>query len=154
MALHIETVTSIPGTRWRWPDSGPRRSAGSSARTKTATCGWSRHPAPRYGSCRPLLFLGVPESKTVKNRIHLDLRPDDQALEVERLEELGACQISVGQTGLEDWLVMADPRATNSACSATLSRRRPDPPPPRLWPRPPCDRPRAGRGAACAPAPP
>ncbi len=73
----------------------------------------TRHPD--YGSCRPLLFIDVPESKSIKNRIHLDLRPDDQALEVERLEKLGAGQISVGQTGLEDWVVMADPEG-NEFC--------------------------------------
>jgi predicted enzyme related to lactoylglutathione lyase len=73
----------------------------------------NRHPD--FGSSRPLLFLGVPESKSVKNRIHLDLRPDDQAREVERLEDLGASQVSVGQTGLEDWLVLADPEG-NEFC--------------------------------------
>ncbi|NUT95466.1 MAG: VOC family protein, partial [Saccharothrix sp.] len=38
-----------------------------------------------------LLFIQVPEGKTVKNRLHLDLQPDttrDQ--EVERLRDLGA----------------------------------------------------------------
>jgi hypothetical protein len=36
-----------------------------------------------------LLFLRVPESKTLKNRLHIDLRPDDQQAEVRRLEALG-----------------------------------------------------------------
>ncbi|MBA3360470.1 MAG: VOC family protein [Acidimicrobiia bacterium] len=31
-----------------------------------------------------LLFLKVPEGKTVKNRVHLDLRPDDRDAEVAR----------------------------------------------------------------------
>ena len=73
----------------------------------------SRHPD--YGSSRPLLFLAVPEAKSVKNRIHLDLRPDDQELEVERLETLGATQVSVGQSGLEGWVVLADPEG-NEFC--------------------------------------
>jgi hypothetical protein len=30
---------------------------------------------PDSGTVRPLLFLAVPESKAIKNRIHLDLRP-------------------------------------------------------------------------------
>jgi hypothetical protein len=34
---------------------------------------------------------------------------------VDRLQELGASQISVGQTGLEDWVVMADPEG-NEFC--------------------------------------
>jgi predicted enzyme related to lactoylglutathione lyase len=70
---------------------------------------------PDNGSTRPLLFLAVPESKSVKNRIHLDLRPDDQALEVERLEALGATQVSIGQSGLEGWVVLADPEG-NEFC--------------------------------------
>lgn len=37
-----------------------------------------------------LLFLRVPEDKAAKNRLHLDLRPQDQAAEVSRLEKLGA----------------------------------------------------------------
>jgi hypothetical protein len=36
-----------------------------------------------------ILFLEVPEAKAVKNRVHLDLRPDDQLREVERLIGLG-----------------------------------------------------------------
>jgi hypothetical protein len=55
-----------------------------------------------------LLFLRVPEGKVVKNRLHLDLRPDDQAAEVARLEAFGARRVSVGQ-GEVSWAVMADP---------------------------------------------
>jgi hypothetical protein len=50
----------------------------------------------------------LPEGKAVKNRLHLDLRPVDQAAEVARLEELGARRVSVGQ-GDVGWVVMADP---------------------------------------------
>jgi catechol 2,3-dioxygenase-like lactoylglutathione lyase family enzyme len=56
-----------------------------------------------------ILFARVPEEKTVKNRLHLDLRPDDQAAEVERLEELGARRVSVGQGEDVSWVVLADP---------------------------------------------
>ena len=55
-----------------------------------------------------LLFLKVPEGKIVKNRLHLDLRPVDQAAEVARLEALGARRLDVGQ-GEVSWVVMADP---------------------------------------------
>ncbi len=52
-------------------------------------------PAPDR---RPgLLFTTVPESKTVKNRLHLDFRPDDQKAEVARLLALGARHADVGQ---------------------------------------------------------
>lgn len=43
-----------------------------------------------------LLVLRVPETKSVKNRLHLDLRPQDQDIEVDRLVELGATRIDVG----------------------------------------------------------
>jgi hypothetical protein len=56
-----------------------------------------------------LLFARVPEDKVVKNRLHLDLRPDaDQAGEVARLEALGATRVDVGQ-GEQTWTVLADP---------------------------------------------
>jgi len=61
------------------------------------------------GVAPDLLFLRVPEGKTVKNRWHLDLRPDDQAIEVARLEALGAMRVGVGQRDDVDWVVMADP---------------------------------------------
>jgi predicted enzyme related to lactoylglutathione lyase len=70
---------------------------------------------PDYGAVPPLLFLAVPESKSVKNRLHLDLRPDDQEREVERAEALGATRASVGQTGDEGWVVLADPEG-NEFC--------------------------------------
>jgi predicted enzyme related to lactoylglutathione lyase len=56
-----------------------------------------------------LLFLRVPEPKSGKNRLHLDLRPRDQAAEVGRLEELGARRVDVGQGPDVSWVVLADP---------------------------------------------
>ncbi|HEY7274872.1 MAG TPA: VOC family protein [Trebonia sp.] len=60
------------------------------------------------GVAPDLLFLKVAEPKTVKNRLHLDLRPKDQAAEVARLEGLGARRVDVGQ-GDVSWVVLADP---------------------------------------------
>ena len=62
-----------------------------------------------------LLFLKVPESKTLKNRLHLDLRPLDQSGEVARLEALGASRVSVGQGDEVTWVVLADPEG-NEFC--------------------------------------
>jgi hypothetical protein len=56
----------------------------------------------------------VPESKTVKNRLHLDFRPDDQELEVDRLLALGATRVDIGQ-GERSWVVLADPEG-NEFC--------------------------------------
>lgn len=50
----------------------------------------------------------MPETKAVKNRLHIDLRPEGQAAEVERLEQLGARRADVGQRGDVTWIVMAD----------------------------------------------
>jgi predicted enzyme related to lactoylglutathione lyase len=64
--------------------------------------------SPEHDIAPALLFLLVPEGKSVKNRLHLDLRPDDQAAEVARLTGLGATTVDVGQ-GDVSWVVMADP---------------------------------------------
>ena len=61
------------------------------------------------GVAPDLLFLRVPEEKAGKNRLHLDLRPQDQAAEVARLEGLGARRADVGQGPDVSWVVMADP---------------------------------------------
>jgi Glyoxalase-like domain len=62
-----------------------------------------------------LVFVRVPDEKVVKNRLHLDLRPDDQAAHVERLLALGATRAEIGQTGEEPWVVLADPEG-NEFC--------------------------------------
>lgn len=61
-----------------------------------------------------ILFVPVPEAKTVKNRLHFDFRPDDRDAEVERLLGLGAVRVDVGQ-GDESWVVLADPEG-NEFC--------------------------------------
>ncbi|MGA2284443.1 MAG: VOC family protein [Candidatus Dormibacteria bacterium] len=66
------------------------------------------------GDSPDILFLEVPEKKTVKNRLHLDLRPDQQDAEVRRLELLGARRVDIGQ-GDVTWVVMADPEG-NEFC--------------------------------------
>ena len=67
------------------------------------------------GSGTDLLFLRVPDAKQVKNRLHLDLRPDDRDAEVARLEALGATRTAIGQAGDESWVVLADPEG-NEFC--------------------------------------
>jgi hypothetical protein len=71
--------------------------------------------SPEDGIVPDLLFLRVPEDKAGKNRLHLDLRPKDQAAEVARLEGLGARRVDVGQKAGAGWVVMADP-AGNEFC--------------------------------------
>jgi len=66
-----------------------------------------------------LLFQSVPERKTVKDRIHLDLHfdLDDDArdAEVARLVALGATKLWDGQQGPQRWVTMADPEG-NEFC--------------------------------------
>jgi hypothetical protein len=82
-----------------------------------------RHPGDPFeeesgtGLGRRLLFQRVPEAKTGKNRLHLDLHPGEGRREEEaaRLEELGARVLRrVTEQGGE-WLVMADPEG-NEFC--------------------------------------
>ena len=61
-----------------------------------------------------LLFARVADEKVVKNRLHLDLRPDDQEAEVARLVAMGATHVDVGQ-GEQTWVVLADPEG-NEFC--------------------------------------
>ena len=61
-----------------------------------------------------LMFLSNPDAKSVKNRLHLDLRPDDQDREVARFLSLGATRVDVGQ-GDVTWVVLQDPEG-NEFC--------------------------------------
>ena len=70
--------------------------------------------APAEGAHPTLLFGSVPEEKRVKNRLHLDFVPDDQAVEVERLIAMGASRADVGQADVP-WVVLADPEG-NEFC--------------------------------------
>jgi predicted enzyme related to lactoylglutathione lyase len=65
----------------------------------------------------PLVFVAVPDPKTGKNRVHLDLATESaghQAAEVQRLLGLGAVPADIGQ-GDVPWQVLADPEA-NEFC--------------------------------------
>ena len=83
---------------------------------------WEREPPDLAEQVRQapavptLVFVAVPEAKTVKNRLHLDLRPVDRSpeAEVERLIGLGARRADVGQ-GEVPWVVLADPEG-NEFC--------------------------------------
>ena len=62
-----------------------------------------------------LTFIPVPEGKTVKNRLHIDLAPDDRDAEVDRLIGLGATRADIGQESDVSWVVLADPEG-NEFC--------------------------------------
>ena len=64
-----------------------------------------------------LLLQRVPEAKTVKNRMHLDIDAADIEAEADRLERLGARRIVVDPLDEHDtrWILMADPEG-NEFC--------------------------------------
>ncbi|HEV2372756.1 MAG TPA: VOC family protein [Streptosporangiaceae bacterium] len=101
---------------------------GTVARFWAAVTGWALHEegtwdgheefsvgSPAEGGIR-LYFVGVPEPKAVKNRLHLDVVPHDrsQREEVARLVGLGA-SVAEDQPADVGWVVMADPEG-NEFC--------------------------------------
>ena len=72
-----------------------------------------------HGSGPRVLFQAVPEPKTVKDRIHLDLHhlqgDEFRESEVGRLIGLGATKLWDGQQGPQRWVTMADPEG-NEFC--------------------------------------
>jgi catechol 2,3-dioxygenase-like lactoylglutathione lyase family enzyme len=87
-------------------------------------------PAPAPEDAHHLLFIEVPEAKTVKNRVHLDLRPrtGTRDEEVTRLLDLGATEVA-DRRGIHGpgtgWVVLADPEG-NEFC-VLRSPDEPDP---------------------------
>ena len=112
MALSIETLT--------WDCRAPRVMAGF----WTAALGYELAEIddedalirdPR-GEGWPILFQSVPEDKSVKNRLHLDLRPaTSMADEKARVTELGATEHRYVAEGGSFWTVMLDPEG-NEFC--------------------------------------
>ncbi|MFF3223522.1 VOC family protein [Nocardia suismassiliense] len=75
----------------------------------------------RPGPVPPTLgFARVPEGKTIKNRLHIDVNPTDrdQDEEVRRLLDLGARYADVGQ-GDVSWVTLADPEGNEFCVLAT-----------------------------------
>jgi len=74
-------------------------------------------PAHYPGIC----FVPGSEAKTTKNRLHIDLDPDDHEAEVARVTGLGARHADIGQQGNVPWTVLADPEG-NEFCILTPHR--------------------------------
>jgi hypothetical protein len=64
-----------------------------------------------------ILLLQVPEHKSVKNRMHVDLEAEDREAEVARLESLGATRGETNRWENIIWTVMQDPEG-NEFCVA------------------------------------
>ncbi|MGO4493626.1 VOC family protein [Arthrobacter sp. 2YAF22_2] len=78
--------------------------------------------APRDETSPSIDVIAVPEGKTVKNRLHFDLRADGVSTgeELERLLALGAVRADVGQGQDVSWVVLADPEG-NEFCLLSRS---------------------------------
>ncbi len=65
---------------------------------------------PADGGWPRIDVLAVPEPKTVKNRLHFDLRADGSSTQQElaRILDLGARRVDVGQGPDVTWVVLAD----------------------------------------------
>ena len=62
-----------------------------------------------------LMFIQVPEGKTVKNRVHLDFDSEDIAAEVARVIALGATHVHDKAEYGMTWSTLADPEG-NEFC--------------------------------------
>ncbi|MFC6343180.1 VOC family protein, partial [Nocardioides hankookensis] len=71
----------------------------------------------RPGDQPTWLFVRVPEPKTAKNRLHLDVAAPDVEAEVTRLVGLGATRVADTDEYGYTWTVMADPEG-NEFCVA------------------------------------
>jgi predicted enzyme related to lactoylglutathione lyase len=95
------------------------------ARFWAAALGWqvlSERPrevviGPELDAPFGICFMPSPDRKATKNRLHLDLTADagEREAEIERLVDLGARRVDIGQTGNESWTVLADPEG-NEFC--------------------------------------
>jgi predicted enzyme related to lactoylglutathione lyase len=78
--------------------------------------------APQDETWPSIDVVAVPEGKTVKNRLHFDLRADGVSTtdELERLLALGARRTDVGQGPDVSWVVLSDPEG-NEFCLLSRS---------------------------------
>ncbi|HVH22775.1 MAG TPA: VOC family protein [Pseudonocardia sp.] len=66
-------------------------------------------PAAPTGSLPALMFLQVPEPRTGKNRLHLDLTATDRPLAVKRAVELGGTVLGEYDEYGARWTTLTDP---------------------------------------------
>ncbi|MGW7414186.1 VOC family protein [Streptomyces sp. NPDC054863] len=79
-------------------------------------------PVPGAG----LLFVQVPEPKTIKNRVHLDLQPQDRTRdeEVERILALGATLVADHRSpDGPGWALLADPEGNEFCVERSAAER-------------------------------
>ncbi len=117
------------------------RDAYAQSRWWAEVLGWSEDPEdpnlPGHDECmifspdgrQRLLLIEVPEAKSLKNRLHLDLAPTDRSREdeVARLVALGATEVADHRSpDGRGWVTLADPEG-NELCILRSELDRPDP---------------------------
>jgi catechol-2,3-dioxygenase len=111
-AVVVDSVDPARLSRW-WAEVLGYRILDEDANEVMVGAGDESHPI--------LFFTRSADSKVGKNRLHLDLSPDDRDAEVERLVNMGARNVDIGQ-GDRSWVVLADPEG-NEFC---VLRSRPE----------------------------
>jgi predicted enzyme related to lactoylglutathione lyase len=112
MTLHVANVTFDCGDTLavaRFWSAALGRPVDPDASEYFASIGLNDGESPNW------YFAKVPESKTAKNRVHIDFASDDRDREAARLVELGATRGADHDEWGHSWTVMADPEG-NEFC--------------------------------------
>jgi hypothetical protein len=96
------------------PERGEEDWADLGAEGEAGELEWVRLVDPR-GAGGAVAFQRVPEAKSVKNRVHLDLAAADEEAEVRRLESLGARRLWHSEDPDDVFIVLGDPEG-NEFC--------------------------------------
>ena len=114
MSLRLTNVTldcADPVRVSRFWSEALRRPVDDGASEWFATIGRNDQTQPAW------FFAKVPEDKTVKNRMHVDLHADDRPAEVARLITLGAQRVDDYNEYGHTWTTLRDPEG-NEFCVA------------------------------------
>jgi len=85
-------------------------------------------PTSGVGRGRRLLFQDVPEGKSCKNRLHIDIHSEPGGLDklVTRLERLGATRVrEVDKGPAGHWWIMQDPEGNEFCAVSAVSSENP-----------------------------
>ena len=80
---------------------------------------------PAHGTTT-LLFIPVPEGKTAKNRVHLDLQPTDRSRDEQVDQALSLGATLVGDHRNDDgtgWVTLADPEGNEFCIERSVAER-------------------------------
>lgn len=116
MTLQIGNITfdcADPGKVAAFWSAAIGRPVDEGASEFFASIGMNDGQLPRW------LFIAVPEAKSAKNRLHLDLVTEDRAGDVARLVELGATHVADKEEWGHSWAVLNDVEG-NEFCIAEM----------------------------------